>query len=135
MSAFSPFARLPLEYMMMPQATEQYVHVLRVSVRFASLKGRIDAAYALSMSPNPSAPSVVPATPALAPMTNWRRKASIFTVQSSLDLGPRRGTLIRLQVIGRAFERTTFELFRLEGNFEPLSCQRRCLSMRQPLWS
>src|SRR6267154_1027785 len=58
MSAFSPFARLPLEYMMMPQPTAQYVQVLRVSVVPASLKGRIDAAYAVSISPNPSSPIV-----------------------------------------------------------------------------
>jgi hypothetical protein len=43
-SAFSPFFRSPLEYMMMPHATEQYGQVLRVSVRLASLKGRIAAA-------------------------------------------------------------------------------------------
>src|SRR5580700_9041913 len=88
MSACSPFARLPLEYMMMPQATEQYVQVLRVSVVPTSLKGRIAAAYAASTPPNPSAPMVVPARPALAPAMNWRRESSIFKVVSSDFLPP-----------------------------------------------
>jgi hypothetical protein len=76
--AFSRFFRSPFEYMMMPQATEQYVQVLRVSVRFASFHGRMEVARASSISPKPSAPSVVPAIPALAPFINWRRESSMF---------------------------------------------------------
>src|SRR5450432_3743752 len=95
MSAFSPFARLPLEYMMMPQPTAQYVQVLRVSVVPASLKGRIDAEYAVSTSPNPSAPIVVPARPALAPFINWRRESSMFTVGLLETESPQRGTFRR----------------------------------------
>src|SRR5215813_1863415 len=77
-SAFSPFFTSPFEYMMMPQATEQYVQVLRVSVVLVSLNGRMAAAQACSTSPKPSAPSVVAARPALAPAMNWRRESSIF---------------------------------------------------------
>src|SRR5262249_13990611 len=96
MSAFSPFARLPLEYMMMPQATEQYVQVLRVSVVPKSLKGRIAAAYAASTPPNPSAPMVVPARPALAPTKKWRRESSMFKVRLLRRLPPT-GDLIYIQ--------------------------------------
>ena len=39
---------------------------------------RAAAAWAASVSPNPSAPSVVPARPALAPAKKWRRESSMF---------------------------------------------------------
>src|SRR5215470_5137078 len=69
--------------MMMPQATEQYVQVLRVSVVVASLNGRIAAACAASSSPNPNAPIAVAARPALAPAMNCRRETSMFIGGSS----------------------------------------------------
>src|SRR5687768_17557215 len=76
-SACSPFLRSPFEYRITPQATEQYGQVLRVSVVLTSLKGRIAAACAASISPKPKAPSVVPARPAPAVCRNARRESSI----------------------------------------------------------
>src|ERR1700721_1321159 len=73
---------------MMPEPTAQYVHVLRVWVVPASLKGRIEDANTDSTSPKPSAPSVVPARLALAPCIKPRRNPSIFIGRSSWSFIP-----------------------------------------------
>src|SRR6266699_219130 len=44
------------------------------------------------MSPNPSAARVVPAKPAPAPATNWRRESSMFIVCFSCARWPHQGT-------------------------------------------
>jgi hypothetical protein len=63
--------------MMTPQLTEQYGHVLRVSVVRSSLNGRTEAASACSLPANPSAPSVDPLTTAPVPFRNERRETSM----------------------------------------------------------
>src|ERR1700722_13695768 len=63
--------------MRMPQATEQYVHVLRVSLVADSLNGRTDAARASPAPPNPRAPILDAASAAPLSFTKPRRLSSI----------------------------------------------------------
>ena len=81
--AFSPFFRSPFEYMMMPQATEQYGQVLRVSVALASLKGLTCAATIAAAEVQPNAPKAEPATPTPAAFNKCRREISMLIGPSS----------------------------------------------------
>ena len=61
----------PRLYMMMPQPTEQYGQVLRVSVVRASLKARTSARAAVGAKP--SAPRLEAPIPDAQTLKNWRR--------------------------------------------------------------
>src|SRR5262249_39374474 len=69
------FALSPRLYMMMPQPTEQYVQVLRVSVVRASLKLRVSAS--TGCGENPSNARLDPPSPAAQALKNCRRFISI----------------------------------------------------------
>src|SRR5271166_2370194 len=79
---------------MMPQATEQYVHVLRVSVVAVSLNGRTEAARASPAEPKPRAPTLDAASPAAVSFMKLRRFRSIATrsPNSSYQTAMRRTT-------------------------------------------
>src|SRR3954465_11338135 len=68
----------------MPQATEQYVQVLRVSVARVSLKGRTAAACAVPDSPNPSMPMPDMAMPRPVNLMNSRRVSAIGVLRGNL---------------------------------------------------
>src|SRR5262249_44180076 len=111
MSAFSPFRRSPFEYMMMPHATEQYGHVLRVSVVLTSLNGRMAWAKATSASPKPSAPTVVTARLALALTKRWRRESSMFIDFLLQNACPLRGTFTSENALATQLDRRALSIF------------------------
>src|ERR1700682_2910450 len=84
------FARSPRLWMRMPQATEQKVQVLRVSVVAVSLNGRTEAARASPAKPKPRAPMLDAARPAPVSLISPRRVRTIaIHSRKSCTLGPR----------------------------------------------
>src|SRR5215471_19131548 len=104
-SALAFLALSPRLYMMIPQRTEQYVHVLRVSVVRNSLNSRTSARAAPGAKPN--ATRLDPAIPVAQTLKNWRRVSltSIVTAPPSWAIsGPVRslgaGTCLSIGQLG-----------------------------------
>jgi hypothetical protein len=66
----------PSEYMITPQLTEQYGHVLRVSIVRASLKARTSAMAMLGARPRPTTEDEP--RPVAQILKNWRRLMGAF---------------------------------------------------------